>query len=229
MLAPIAGTIFYLYILALLEEIFCNKKYNNIICPKFIYYFSIFHNSTLTIFSLYTFLSLYKVISIQGIHGEHKFYMSQPHIKTIVYWFYISKYYEYFDTVLLYCKGRKPIFLQKYHHIGAVICWHLGYKYDVDMFMFGSLFNSGVHTIMYFYYLLTIFKINIKCMRIYITIYQIVQLTSGSLLGLVCYHPPIETIFNYRIIILFNMYIYGLLCLFLQFMFDNYFTYDKLR
>jgi len=223
MLAPITGTIFYIYVSALLEQSFCNKKYNNIIYPKFIYYFSIFHNSALTLFSAYTFISLSKVILIQGIHGGHTVYMSQPHIKTIIYWFYISKYYEYFDTFLLYCKGRKPIFLQKYHHIGAVICWHLGYNYDVDMFMFGSLFNSGVHTVMYFYYLMTIFKINIKQMRMYITVAQILQLLSGSILGLVCYHPPFETTFNYRIIILFNIYIYGLLCLFSKFMLDNYF------
>lgn len=227
MFAPITGTIIYLYISALLEQSFYNKKYDNIIYPKFIYYFSIFHNTALTLFSAYTFISLYKVILIQGIQGGHKFYMSQPHVKTIVYWFYISKYYEYFDTFLLYCKGRKPIFLQKYHHIGAVICWHLGYKYDVDMFMFGSLFNSGVHTVMYFYYLMTIFKINIKRMRMYITVAQILQLLSGSMLGLICYRPPIETIFNYRIIILFNIYIYGLLYLFFKFMLDNYFPNNR--
>jgi hypothetical protein len=223
MLGPITGTIIYLYVSALLEQSFCNKKYDNIIYPNCIYYFSIFHNAALTMFSLYTFVSLSKEILVQGIHGGHAVYMSQPHIKTIVYWFYISKYYEYFDTFLLYWKGRKPIFLQKYHHIGAVICWHLGYNYDVDMFMFGSLFNSGVHTIMYFYYLMTIFKINIKRMRMYITVAQILQLTSGSILGLVCYRPPFETVFNYRIIILFNMYIYGLLYLFFKFMLDNYF------
>ena len=228
---PVTGTILYLYISKLLKCSFCKKTYtvDAIVNSKLLYYFSIFHNTALTLFSFYTFVSLNKVLFEQGIHGGHSIYMSQPYIKKTVYWFYISKYYEYFDTFLLYCKGRNPIFLQKYHHIGATFGWYLCYTYDVDMIMFASLFNSGIHTIMYSYYLMTIFKINIKGMRMYITISQIMQLFIGSLLGLIYYYPPIETSVNYRIIILFNLYIYGLLYLFFKFILENYVYTRKLQ
>jgi len=153
--------------------------------------------------------------------------MSQPYIKNLIFWFYISKYYEYFDTFLLYLKGRNPIFLQKYHHIGAVICWHLCYNNNVDMIIYGTLLNSGVHSIMYFYYLMTLFKINIRGMRMYITTLQILQLSVGGFCGLYYYYPPIETKYNYGIIIFFNTYIVGLLYLFGEFMVLNYFYKKK--
>jgi hypothetical protein len=57
------------------------------------------------------------------------------------------------DTFLLYLHGKTPIFLQKYHHIGAVISWHLVYVYKVDAIWLPSLANSFVHTVMYSYYL----------------------------------------------------------------------------
>jgi hypothetical protein len=225
-IAPIVGTIFYLYVSKYLKTVYCNSN-NKIAKSKSLYYFTITHNTILTAFSFYTFTSLFSVIIKQGIIDGHAYYMSQPNVKNLVFWFYMSKYYEYFDTFLLYLKGRNPIFLQKYHHIGAVICWHLCYINNVDMIFFGSLFNSGVHSIMYFYYLMTLFKMNIRGMRMYITISQILQLSVGGFCGLYYYYPPTETFYNYGIIIFFNTYIVGLLYLFGEFMVLNYFYKKK--
>ncbi|KAE8378260.1 GNS1/SUR4 family-domain-containing protein [Aspergillus bertholletiae] len=36
--------------------------------------------------------------------------------------FYVSKYYEIMDTLLLLVKGKRVSFLQMYHHAGAIIC-----------------------------------------------------------------------------------------------------------
>jgi hypothetical protein len=230
-IAPLLGTFFYFYTCNFLKTKFINKEnYNNsLIKSNTFYIFSILHNSALVVFSFYTFVSLTKVLLEQGIHAGHMIYMSQPHINSLVFWFYISKYYEYCDTFLLYCKGKKPIFLQKFHHVGAVICWHLAYKYNVDMLMFGSLLNSGVHSIMYFYYLLTIVKINVKMMRVYITIAQIIQLGLGGYYGLYRYYPPVETFWNYGIIIIFNGYITFLLYLFAEFAIVNYMSNKKIK
>jgi hypothetical protein len=225
-IAPIIGTIFYLYLSKMLKNSYCNLN-NKIAKSKSLYYFTIIHNMTLTTFSFYTFISLCGIVFNQGILSGHVIFMSQPYIKNLIFWFYISKYYEYFDTFLLYLKGRNPIFLQKYHHIGAVICWHLCYIHDVDIIIYGSLLNSGVHSIMYFYYLLTLFKINIRGMRMYITTLQILQLIVGGISGLYYYYPPTETKYNYGIIIFFNLYIAGLVYLFGEFMFLNYF-YKKI-
>ncbi|GME82645.1 unnamed protein product [Ambrosiozyma monospora] len=41
------------------------------------------------------------------------------------YWFYISKFYEVVDTMITLTKGRKSMFLQLYHHSGALLEFHL--------------------------------------------------------------------------------------------------------
>jgi hypothetical protein len=222
-ITPFIGTTFYLYASQLLKSFFKNPS-NQKIAHNSLQYFSITHNAALASFSFYTFTSLCKIIAEQGIIPGHAIYMSQPYIKTLIFWFYLSKYYEYFDTFLLYVKGREPIFLQKYHHVGAVICWHLCYKYDVDMIIFGTILNSGVHSVMYAYYLMTLLKINIRGMRMYITSGQMVQLVGGGAAGLYFYYPPVETARNYGIIVFFNLYIAGLVYLFGQFMVVNYFS-----
>jgi len=245
---PIVGTIFYVNFSIYLRDFFsrcttCEKneiiKSHELRSPEFsrpptssrieifaitkpLYYFSIVHNAGLAWFSFYICKELSNVIWSQGFHPGNNIYMSQPYIKYLIGWFYLSKYYEYVDTFLLYCKRRDPIFLQKYHHIGAVICWHLCYVYNVDMIIIGTILNSGVHTVMYSYYCATLFKMNIRTMKIYITSMQLAQLTIGFLFGTYYYLPPIETIWNYSIIWIFNIYIMGLFYLFGKFFVETY-------
>ena len=58
-------------------------------------------------------------------------------------------------------------------------------------------------------------------MRMYITMAQMAQLVFGGMAGLYYYYP-VETVWNYRIIVFFNMYILGLVYLFGEFMAVNY-------
>jgi len=83
--------------------------------------FSIVHNTLLVGFSAWTFLSLSKILCQRGIVFETQFYFQDPHFDTIAFYFYLSKYYEFIDTFLLYLNGKTPLFLQKFHHIGAAI------------------------------------------------------------------------------------------------------------
>jgi len=86
-----------------------------------------------------------------------------------------------------------------------------------------SILNAFVHTFMYTYYLLSIFKINsIYKYKKYITLLQIVQLTSANIVSPYLYFPPIETIKNYSIIIFFNTYVLILIYLFIQFSYKSY-------
>lgn len=68
--------------------------------------------------------------------------------------FYISKYYEFIDTWIVLLKNKQPMFLQVYHHAGIVI---LMWGFVVTKATGGGLvltcLNSGIHTIMYTYYL----------------------------------------------------------------------------
>ena len=164
-----------------------------------------------------------KIIYNDGIVFQTNYYFQNPQFDRVIYWFYISKYYEFFDTFLLYLNGKTPIFLQKYHHIGAVICWHLTYVYKVDCVWIPSIANSLVHTIMYSYYLGCLLKINqVKFIKKYITLLQLTQLFIPNFISLYYYAPPVEKTFNYNIIKFFVGYVSILVVLFSRFYYTNY-------
>jgi hypothetical protein len=191
--------------------------------PSLLYILSVAHNGLLVSFSAWTFMSLSQILYNDDIVFQSNYYFQNPQFDTIIYWFYISKYYEFFDTFLLYLNGKSPIFLQKYHHIGAVICWHLHYIYKVDCIWIPSIANSFVHTIMYSYYLGCLLKINqVRFIKQYITSLQLMQLFIPNFVCLYYYAPPIETIFNYNLIKMFVGYVSILVILFSDFYYVNY-------
>ena len=214
-LLPIIGTCIYSYF---------PKKIVENIPPRFINHFSIVHNLALCIFSFSTFIFLLLTFVRYGIVAEQQYYFSKPHVDTVLYYFYLSKYYEYVDTWILYAKKRDPIFLQKYHHVGAAIVWYLGYVCKFDGTFFASLLNSGVHTAMYFYYFITVVRANIRIrhLKIYITSMQVGQLAYGAF-ALPYHFYNVESVANRVVICIFDAYIGVLLYLFCQFMVQNYF------
>jgi len=199
------------------------------ISPTYIKYFSIIHNSILHIFSSYVFCNLLLTIYYNGIIAGRQYYFQIDYVDRIVFLFYLSKYYEYIDTCLIYAKQKEPIFLQKFHHLGAVFIWHLGYVYKFDGIMFASILNSGVHSFMYLYYLLTIIKTNyidmnkLKKFKIYLTSLQIAQLGYGFY-ALPYFYYNLETIQNKIVIWICDIYIFILIVLFFHFMIKTYFS-----
>ena len=149
------------------------------------------HNLILCIFSVLCFLNTFPVIYNFFINiGWRKAscgLIQEQYKYDYGYWsflFYLSKYYEFLDTYIVIWKGRRPIFLQKFHHIGAVIGMWLvittkstcGYIFVVE--------NSFIHSIMYLYYALSVWKIKIP-FKFIITMLQMIQFISGMSLGLV--------------------------------------------
>ena len=213
--------------------------------PTLLYFLSVIHNGLLVVFSAWTFISLFHIVYKNGIVFQHNYYYSiknnesnesnvnvfniyNVNFDTIIYLFYLSKYYEFFDTFLLYLNGKTPIFLQKFHHIGAVICWHLMTVYKVDCIWIATIANSFVHTIMYSYYLGCLLKMNqVRFIKKYITSIQLTQLIIPNFIGLYYYAPPIETMFNYRLIQFFVGYVSVLVVLFSQFYITNYVKQNK--
>ena len=190
-----------------------------------LYFLSIIHNGLLVVFNAWTFVTLSQILYNNGIVFQSNYYFQNPQFDKVIYLFYISKYYEFIDTFLLYLNGKSPIFLQKYHHIGAVICWHLCYVYKVDAIWISSFCNSFVHIIMYSYYLGCLLKINqVRFIKKYITSLQISQLLCGHYHILVKYRPPVETYFGYFIILIFDFYVWGLIFMFSVFYYRNYIT-----
>lgn len=192
--------------------------------PRTLHALSLVHNFGLHVFSLYTFVNLFRVLIEKGVSSDNGFYFNSPCVRWLLLWFYLSKYYEYVDTMILYAKKKEPIFLQKFHHIGATFVWHLGYIYEFEGVYFASLINSGIHTVMYGYYFLSLFE-NIRPLinryKIYITSAQVAQLVFGFV-ALPLFYYSKESLVNQRIIIVFDTYIACLIVLFLQFMIKNY-------
>ena len=190
--------------------------------PYLLHGLSILHNGILVMFSAWTFLSLAEVLYNEGLVFQSGYYFENPRFDTIIYYFYLSKYYEFLDTFLLYLNGKTPIFLQKYHHVGTLIFYHFCYFYKIDVAWKTTLINSFVHTIMYSYYLGCLLKIEkVRIIRQYITSLQLLQF-STFYADLYFYRPPFETWFNYYVILLFGFYGTGMVGLFGKFYYDSY-------
>lgn len=210
--APVVGIIGYL-----------NYPRDFKINANSIYLLSIFHNLVMIMFSAWTFINMISILYEMGIVYDSKYYFSNEHFDQVNYYFYLSKYYEFIDTFLLYLKNKEPIFLQKFHHVGAVVCWHLGYVYKVDAIWLPTFANSFIHTIMYTYYLSSVLKIPyLKQIKKYITSMQLIQLIIPNIISCYYYYPPVETEWNYNIVLVFISYVYVLIGLFLQFYYNNY-------
>jgi hypothetical protein len=62
--------------------------------------------------------------------------------------FYVSKFYEVIDTLIILAKGKRSATLQTYHHAGAMLCMWAGIRYmspPIWMFVF---VNSFIHALM---------------------------------------------------------------------------------
>lgn len=62
--------------------------------------------------------------------------------------FYLSKFYEVFDTAIILAKGKKSSTLQTYHHTGAMMCMWAGIRYVAAPIWIFSLVNSFIHAMM---------------------------------------------------------------------------------
>ncbi|EST09787.1 GNS1/SUR4 membrane protein [Kalmanozyma brasiliensis GHG001] len=97
-----------------------------------------------------------------------------------VWLFYISKYYEIIDSVILILKGKPVSNLQSYHHAGAILCMWAAYRYSAPAVFIFLLFNSLVHTLMYTYYSMTAMKLPFTGgLKRSMTTIQITQLVVG--------------------------------------------------
>eukprot|EP01134_Creolimax_fragrantissima_P008614 CFRG8614T1 len=98
----------------------------------------------------------------------------QRNMDKFIYVFYLSKFWEYIDTVFLILGKKNVIFLHWFHHlITPSICW-VAYQYSGTMAWIGPLSNSFVHVCMYSYYTLTYFGMP-RTLGKYITKIQITQ------------------------------------------------------
>lgn len=106
-----------------------------------------------------------------------------PYLKTGLFIYWITKYYELFDTVfmLLRHKRRQMSFLHVFHHASMAFLSDYSYNYaPVVSIGFGLCLNSVVHVVMYGYYAITAFyPLQEFTWKKRITQLQMIQFTIG--------------------------------------------------
>ena len=96
------------------------------------------------------------------------------------YIFYLSKYYDFFDTLLLVLRKKELGFLHMYHHASLpLLCVLTMNNWRLPVWT-GAIINSGVHVVMYYYFGLRMAYPDRKIWwRKYVTVMQIAQFTLG--------------------------------------------------
>lgn len=124
------------------------------------------HNLLLCSFSIICFIKicpiLYHFYQIGLVSATCNGHIMDEYDNQWGYWmflFYISKYYEFVDTWIVIWKGRRPILLQKFHHIGACVGLWIILCGRCTAGVGFLLPNSFVHAIMYGYYAMSVWKI----------------------------------------------------------------------
>lgn len=64
------------------------------------------------------------------------------------WFFYLSKFYEVIDTIIILAKGKRATTLQTFHHFGAMFCMWSGMRYMSPPIWMFVIVNSFIHTIM---------------------------------------------------------------------------------
>lgn len=220
--------------LYLLYTVFLNKKFRN--SPSVqrelysgLTFMMVLHNLIMSGFSFVVFKnSFFILVDFYRKFGLHHF-INDPelvlyrNLEFYLWIFYVSKYVEIFDTIIIHLNGRKTSFLQIYHHAGAIICcWMLCTAHTHVAWIF-VVFNSFVHTFMYFYYCLTTMRVQTKFKKT-ITYLQLTQFVLGSSLfgsflafGEIFSKDPILRSFQYMATLSNLAYVAGLFFMFKSF------------
>ena len=197
-----------------------------------------FYNLAMTIYSGATFFLLCReLLKDHGTVVDYTVWLENHlidnnNIRKLCWVFLHSKTVEYFDTYFILLKGGTPIFLQEYHHFGAVWSWFLPLYVDSSAVIIPCLLNSFVHAIMYFYYFLSVFDSRKVLMPVkpLITTLQLVQLCGGFYVSFTAYimrHAGHLDLMFMSTVYFFHVYDVILILLFLQFSYYQYFKKKK--
>eukprot|EP01103_Thecamoeba_quadrilineata_P000802 TRINITY_DN10704_c0_g1_i1.p1 TRINITY_DN10704_c0_g1~~TRINITY_DN10704_c0_g1_i1.p1 ORF type:complete len:255 (-),score=30.54 TRINITY_DN10704_c0_g1_i1:146-868(-) len=145
--------------------------------------FTVVHNILMTIASLIMFVGVaYELAIVWSVHDwdptlafcDPDNVLRTPGVDFWFYVFFLSKFVEYTDTVLLILKKKDVIFLHSYHHwVTPIIVWSAAF-YPISSSWMGPLTNSFVHIIMYAYYTLCEYNLPRKY-GTYVTMLQLTQ------------------------------------------------------
>ncbi|KAJ2890338.1 hypothetical protein IWW38_004191, partial [Coemansia aciculifera] len=187
------------------------------------------HNAALAMYSAWAFKSIFPLF-VRGIVNKGcrdglcdvDGYVWNGGLFVHIYLFYLSKYYELVDTVIIIAKGRQASLLQIYHHAGVILTTYYACYYAPSASVFLVWENAGVHTIMYTYYALTALGFNPPGKQ-YLTSLQIFQFLFGqSFIVLYLLMPACQTAPQRTWMWIMTAYLLPLIYLFVQFFSKTY-------
>jgi len=116
------------------------------------------HNLFLIVLSSYMFGGTVYFATKAGYNfWGNAYHPSEVELGQVIYVFYMSKWYEFFDTFIMLMKGNlnQVSFLHVYHHVSiSCIWWVIAYAAPGGDAYYSCFLNSLVHVVMYTYYLL---------------------------------------------------------------------------
>lgn len=149
--------------------------------------FVFLHNLALCVFSVWTSASVLPIViphilnhGLQHALCEHSLWNSG--IGYFSFLFYLSKFWELLDSLLLIVKRRRPSFLQVYHHAVTILCAYMIQASHAKSTIIFVTLNALVHSGMYAYYALSVLGIRLPVRRIITTI-QLAQFLTGIALA----------------------------------------------
>jgi len=111
------------------------------------------------------------------------------------YIFYLSKFYEFFDTVIIVLKQKPLIFLHVYHHFITAVLIFVMMDNEVVVAWIAIAANALVHVPMYYYYAVSAMGINVWWKK-YITKLQIFQFVADILGNCIGFYYHLTTNFS---------------------------------
>eukprot|EP00741_Cyanophora_paradoxa_P023777 tig00021621_g22966.t1 len=155
-------------------------------------YCTALHNLVLCLWSLAMFVGLaYEMVqratkanSVSAIFCEP--IGSEAGRGPIFYWiyiYYLSKFYELFDTVIMVLKKKPLNFLHVFHHSSVILMVWSWLESGIIFSSQGMIFNTFIHVWMYLYYMVSALQIRVPGpLKKAITQGQIIQFVSSFLL-----------------------------------------------
>ncbi|KAJ7561754.1 hypothetical protein O6H91_03G040100 [Diphasiastrum complanatum] len=152
-----------------------------------------------------------------------------------IYIFYMSKYLEFMDTIIMLLKRkvRQVTVLHVYHHCSIVLIWWLiSHHAPGGDAYFSAAVNSGVHVVMYFYYMLSAILRDDAASRYkylfwgkYLTRFQMLQF--GVNMAQAYYDLKVDAPYPQFLTKILYYYMISLLVLFSNFYRQKYSSLDK--
>ncbi|GAM18295.1 hypothetical protein SAMD00019534_014700, partial [Acytostelium subglobosum LB1] len=156
-------------------------------------WFSAIHNLILCVWSLVMCVGItYDAFNMAmnteyGINGIFCSPKSNPISGRIYYWHYlyfVSKFYEFIDTIIIVLKKKPLIFLHIWHHSIVVLIVWTWLPEGVAYGSVGLFANTLVHVFMYYYYFRTTLNPSVRIWwKNYLTSGQLFQFTMSFVLS----------------------------------------------